>query len=948
MTSLPGIDLGPLTPLADSLQEITEALAATGTQREVIEIILTPAVQALGAVAGTVLLVDQTDQQLKIAGSQGYEDVTLTLWQEGPIEDHLLISDILRMKEALYFEDAGALKDAYPDLEARTGGRLPVANATLPMFLEGQPLGIIVLDFKEPHSFTPAERRFLKILSAQCAVALGRMEASRTLEAQVGERNRQLEEERAAQDAFVAFTEAVGSETELPTLVGQAIKVLQSRFSGSTVIYCEQEDGLWKGRIWSDDLRSPQVAVVAAGVPMETPLITEILQTRQPVFTDEWPVNHEDATRSKEYGAAGGYPLIVNGELHWLLAVGLRNTRRWSETDKAFVRAVGRALNLALERTETTRQLTRQNAELQARTRALEAFAELTRDLSLTSDPLLLIRRAQEVVMSMLADGVALYFVPEGERWYSRVQYGTLYSAELQAILDAGLPGTTSMLTSWSTGQPYFQDVYDRADAGLPHLVGHISASVTLPIRVEGTLTGILTFLLFDQRTWTGVDRVVLETAVRSLELALDRARQAETLKDRNAELEARTQALEGFALLTREFSLEHDPVNLVGRAQELILSLLPEGTSTYYELQGDVWQLRSYRGDFHDLALLGVLQGGVARGTILNLERPLETRLPYYQGTFDIETITVAREAFRIIGATAALPVFVSDQVQGVLVFGLYQARIWSAADRAVLETVARSLGLALERSRASRELMEQRDLLNLQTTSLSAANEELEAFTYSASHDLRTPVRHVMGFTELAQKALADTPNEKAYQHMEVVKQGALRMTAMIDGMLLLSRSGRETLRHQTVDLNELVVQARRDAGAEFGAHPVRWHVGVLPQVWGDRALLQQVMTNLLSNAVKYSSAREVSQVHVWAQEHEEEWTIAVQDNGVGFNPDYAQKLFGIFQRLHTERQFKGTGVGLATVRRIILKHGGRVFAESVEHEGATFSFTLPRAGP
>ena len=198
MTSQPSPDLGPFEPLAEKLQGITEALAATTTQREVIEIVLTPAVQALGATAGIVLLVDETDQQMTIAGSQGYEDGVPTLWQEGPIEHHVLISDILRMREARYFETAGELKEAYPELEGRTGGLFPVANATLPMFLDHRPLGVIVLDFTEPHHFTPDERRFLTILSGQCAVALGRAEATRTLEARVEERTRQLEEEQRA------------------------------------------------------------------------------------------------------------------------------------------------------------------------------------------------------------------------------------------------------------------------------------------------------------------------------------------------------------------------------------------------------------------------------------------------------------------------------------------------------------------------------------------------------------------------------------------------------------------------------------------------------------------------------------------------------------------------------------------------------------------------------
>jgi len=204
---------------------------------------------------------------------------------------------------------------------------------------------------------------------------------------------------------------------------------------------------------------------------------------------------------------------------------------------------------------------------------------------------------------------------------------------------------------------------------------------------------------------------------------------------------------------------------------------------------------------------------------------------------------------------------------------------------------------------------------------------------------------VRHVMGFAELAEKALEKTPNERAQQHLKVVKQAALRMTTLIDGMLLLSRSGRQDVHMQPVDLNVLAAQARRDAAAEFGNHPVRWQTSHLPTVQGDAQLLQQVLTNLLSNAVKYSAKREVSEIKVWAQLKRSEWTIFVQDNGAGFPPDYAQKLFGIFQRLHTEKEFEGTGIGLATVKRIVQRHGGRVFAESDGQTGATFGFTLPK---
>ncbi len=192
------------------------------------------------------------------------------------------------------------------------------------------------------------------------------------------------------------------------------------------------------------------------------------------------------------------------------------------------------------------------------------------------------------------------------------------------------------------------------------------------------------------------------------------------------------------------------------------------------------------------------------------------------------------------------------------------------------------------------------------------------------------------MLGFTDLALRAVSQGQTEKTHRYLGVIRQEGERMNAMIDAMLALSSAARHELATRQVDLTALVTQAQRDAQAESPGTPVRWVLGPLPEVWGDPQLLQQVMTNLLSNAVKYSGTRSTAEVRVWAEESAAEWTVHVRDNGVGFDMNRAQRLFGVFQRLHSQEEFQGTGVGLATVRRILLKHRGRIVAHSEPDDG------------
>jgi two-component system, sensor histidine kinase and response regulator len=230
--------------------------------------------------------------------------------------------------------------------------------------------------------------------------------------------------------------------------------------------------------------------------------------------------------------------------------------------------------------------------------------------------------------------------------------------------------------------------------------------------------------------------------------------------------------------------------------------------------------------------------------------------------------------------------------------------------------------------------------------TAQLAAANVELEAFSYSVSHDLRAPLRHINGFSATLIEEHSSQLVPEAQQLLKRIKEGTQKMARMIDDLLNLARLDRHSMTLQMTPLNSLIQNVLRDLESETADRKIDWRVGSLPSVNCDPGLLQQVFANLLSNAVKYTRRRERAVIEIDQSTVEGQLVLFVRDNGAGFNPKYSDKLFGTFQRLHSDEEFEGTGVGLATVQRIVRKHGGRIWAEAEINKGATFYFSLGEA--
>jgi signal transduction histidine kinase len=230
--------------------------------------------------------------------------------------------------------------------------------------------------------------------------------------------------------------------------------------------------------------------------------------------------------------------------------------------------------------------------------------------------------------------------------------------------------------------------------------------------------------------------------------------------------------------------------------------------------------------------------------------------------------------------------------------------------------------------------------------TVQLEAANKELEAFSYSVSHDLRAPLRHIDGFARMLAMREADRLDPTSARYVKVIGDAARKMGQLIDDLLSFSRMSRTEIQMRPVDLDQLVAGVRYDLAPVVEGRSIDWQIGALPLVSGDPAMIGVVVSNLISNAVKYTAPRALARITIDATDGDgDEVIISVGDNGVGFDMAYAHKLFGVFQRLHRDEEFEGTGIGLATVRRIISRHGGRVWAKAALDAGATFYMTLKR---
>ncbi|GAA3995665.1 hypothetical protein GCM10022631_02460 [Deinococcus rubellus] len=568
--------------------------------------------------------------------------------------------------------------------------------------------------------------------------------------------------------------------------------------------------------------------------------------------------------------------------------------------------------------------------------------AQLITHLQDVTQALAAVRQQEEVFGIILNDALeALHGVAgtvllvQGDRLHVAARRGhDPVSVWQDGTLSDSRPGPDALRANTPL---FFNDSGDllRAYPELERHTGGVAAvaSVVLPMVENGRPLGVIVLDFREPHDFTPDEAHFLLTLAGQCALALDRARLSGNLE---RQIQDRTAELETFVRFTELADGETDVLALAARAEEVLSVLFPGCTNGYYVLEDGLWKLKVYSRDLENTpVLLASIKAGMPLDTPVFAE-PIRTGEPVFVDAWDPEREQFAQtEAYQSVGT---YPLHVDGSVRAIFALGLKDSPHWTTHQKAVFCSVGRGLKLALERTESARRLRAQRDLLQ-------ASNEELEAFTYSVSHDLRTPVRHILSFGGLLRRSLPVPLEEKTERYFKIIEDAAVTLNGLIDGILDLSRTSRQPLKVGEVDLGRLVDTLRKELGVVATDRQITWQIAEMPTVMGDADLLRRVVMALLSNAVKSTRTRQAALIEVWTEEQPQSWTMLVRDNGVGFEPQYQGKLFTMFQHLHSQADFEGAGVGLANVRRIVTRHGGTVIAEGQPGVGATFGFTLPK---
>ncbi|MFB9994796.1 ATP-binding protein [Deinococcus oregonensis] len=542
-------------------------------------------------------------------------------------------------------------------------------------------------------------------------------------------------------------------------------------------------------------------------------------------------------------------------------------------------------------------------------------------------------------------------------------------------------------IMAYNNRAPLFLESIDQVRRDYPDLVPRLlnfhGSAVDLPLLVADEALGVLMLSFNEPRTFSDYERTFLEVLAGQCAQALHRTRalhderaarqHAEALQNRLSFLSAASTALN--ASLNLQDTLNALTRLAVPQLAEWCAVSLPDGdvlvpTAIAHQDESKTELVRQFTSHYPVS-----ISGSNGMGQVFRTQQPLLIPVitqdmlratgndqAYLDAVHTLDVHSMIQVPLiahgRSVGilslaSSSAARTFDQDDTAFALEIAhraaaaVENAKLYEAVERELAQRTQAQAEVNALNQQLEKRVTERTQKLKIANTELKAVNANLEAFTYSVSHDLRAPIRHITSFTGLLQRHLKDA-DPRAVFLLRQVQTSAGHMADITQALLELATVTSQQLAHRDVALESLVHDVIASQVPDLGNRVVHWSVGTLPTVQGDERLLRQVLQNLLSNAVKYSAP--VAEAHITVQAHEEaqEVIVSVTDNGVGFDPQFASTVFGVFQRVHSSERFEGIGVGLALVHRIVARHGGRVWAGSQPGQGATFSFALPQPAP